>query len=251
MPRQNLIKTLVLVVCLLPGLLRGQAAFREAQLNYKRVQTAYSNHWTKLQKDLKTAGFDPADFDLYFRVFKQEQILQVWMKSKPAKAYRLFRTYEVCAPSGTPGPKRQEGDGQVPEGFYKIDLFNPTSNYHLSLRVSYPNASDQILKTGKRAGGAIMVHGNCVTIGCLPMTDTKIEELYVLCVEAQSHRRPIAIDIFPARMSEGNLRLLTKAYPQHQAFWKSLLPRYTWFEEHQSLAEFTVDKKGVYRFTIQ
>ena len=47
--------------------------------------------------------------------------------------------------SGTTGPKRAEGDYQVPEGFYYINEFNPNSKYHLSLGLNYPNASDKIL----------------------------------------------------------------------------------------------------------
>ncbi len=80
----------------------------------------------------------------------------MWLKNTDATSYKLFKTYDICASSGDLGPKRQEGDGQVPEGFYTIDLFNPTSNYYLSMRVSYPNTSDVILKTSKNAGGAII-----------------------------------------------------------------------------------------------
>ena len=53
-------------------------------------------------------------------------------------------SYPICAGSGDLGPKRERGDGQVPEGLYEIDRFNPTSRYHLSLRVNYPNLSDRL-----------------------------------------------------------------------------------------------------------
>lgn len=244
---QNLIKSLLLVVFLTPSL-AAQTGFKTAQLAYARVKAAYDSKWSVLQADMRAAGFDPADFDLYIRVFKKEKDLQVWMKKKSETSYRLFRTYEVCASSGSLGPKRKEGDGQVPEGFYTLDLFNPSSNYYLSLRVSYPNASDVILKSGKSAGGAIMVHGNCVTIGCLPMTDDKIKEIYVLCVEARNRQRPLNIDIFPAKLTDANLKQLVASYPQHAAFWQSLKPRYSRFEENKNLAPYTIDRKGIYRF---
>lgn len=246
---KNVIKSLLLVV-FVHQVLSAQTAgsFKDAQMKYARVKAAYDTKWGTLQNDMKAAGFDPQDFDLYIRVFKQEQELQLWMKKKSATSYKLFRTYEVCASSGSLGPKRKEGDGQVPEGFYTLDLFNPGSSYYLSLRVSYPNASDMILKDGKNAGGAIMVHGNCVTIGCLPMTDEKIKEIYVLCVEAQNRKRPLNIDIFPMKLSDANLKILAASYPRHSAFWNTLKPRYTAFEANKRLESYTIDKKGIYHF---
>ena len=248
---KNVIKTAVLVVFLFQyGIAQESASgFKASQLKNARVKAAYDCKWTALQSDLKAAKLNPADFDIYLRVFKQEKEIQVWMKSKAETSYKLFRTYPICASSGSLGPKRKEGDGQVPEGFYKLDLFNPSSNYHLSLRVSYPNASDVILKTGSSAGGAIMVHGNCVTIGCLPITDEKIKELYVLCVEVENRKRPLNIDIFPAKFTDTNVKLLEATYPKPtMAFWNSLKPRYTWFEEHKSLPSYKIDKKGNYIF---
>jgi hypothetical protein len=40
----------------------------------------------------------------------------------------------------------------------------------------YPNESDRILGERKNQGGDIFPHGNCVTIGCLPITDGGIKE---------------------------------------------------------------------------
>lgn len=51
--------------------------------------------------------------------------------------------------SGSIGPKRSEGDNQVPEGFYYINEFNSRSNYHLALGLNYPNASDKVLSDAK------------------------------------------------------------------------------------------------------
>ncbi len=64
----------------------------------------------------------------------------------------LFKTYKVCALAGTLGPKRMEGDYQVPEGFYYINEFNPQSNYYLSLGINYPNESDKVSKRFIRPG---------------------------------------------------------------------------------------------------
>ena len=143
--------------------------------------------------------------------------------------------------------KRKEGDGQVPEGFYKIDLFNPTSDYYLSMRINYPNSSDVILKDGLNAGGAIMMHGSCVTIGCLPMTDEKIKELYVLCLEARNRNVPVYIDIYPIKFTPENITYLEKNYPKSKlSFWRTLKPGYDYFEENKWLPKISVDTKGNY-----
>ena len=117
---------------------------------------------------------------LYIRSFKYDRQLEVWVKGDSKESFRLFKTYKVCMQSGTMGPKRMEGDYQVPEGFYQINEFNPNSNYHLSLGINYPNASDRILSDAERPGNSIYIHGNCVSTGCIAISDVPIEELYII-----------------------------------------------------------------------
>lgn len=222
-------------------------AFKTGQLKNVRVKDAYDTKWPQLQKDLKEAKINPDAFDIYMRAFKYEGILEVWLKNPGEPKYKLFRTYDICASSGSLGPKRKEGDGQVPEGFYRIDLFNPKSDYYMSLRISYPNQSDAILKEAPNPGGAIMIHGDCVTIGCLPMTDEKIKEIYVLCLEARNRNNPIYIDIYPAKFTEENIKMLENNYPKSKLnFWKTLKPAYDYFEEHRWLPKVNIDNKGKY-----
>jgi murein L,D-transpeptidase YafK len=223
------------------------SSFKTGQLKNTRVKDAYDTKWEPLKKELKMAKINPDEFDIYMRAFKQDAIIEVWMKNKRDSKYKLFKTYDICANSGSLGPKRKEGDGQVPEGFYQIDLFNPKSNYYLSMRINYPNASDVMLKEGTNAGGAIMMHGDCVTIGCLPMTNDKIKELYVLCLEAKNRNNPVYIDIFPTKFTEANLKMLEANYPKSKvAFWNTLKPAYDYFEEHHWLPKVIIDKKGKY-----
>ncbi|MBI3518634.1 MAG: L,D-transpeptidase family protein [Bacteroidetes bacterium] len=225
------------------------SAFKSAQLKYAKVKDAYDAKWPALKDDMKTKGINAENYDIYLRAFKYEKKMEVWLKNSSETSYTLFRTYDICASSGDLGPKRKEGDGQVPEGFYTIDLFNPTSNYYLSMRVSYPNSSDLILKQGKNAGGAIMVHGNCVTIGCMPMTDDKIKELYVLCLEAKNRNRVVKIDIFPIKLNASNLKLLEANYPKEKInFWNSLKPAYDYFEKNHATRKVFTDAKGAYFF---
>ncbi|WP_368737359.1 murein L,D-transpeptidase family protein, partial [Acinetobacter pittii] len=81
----------------------------------------------------------------------------------------------VCALSGVLGPKRKEGDYQVPEGFYYINEFRPNSNYHLALGLNYPNAADIQWSDSLHPGNEIFIHGGCITVGCIPIQDHQIE----------------------------------------------------------------------------
>jgi hypothetical protein len=116
---------------------------------------------------------------------KREARLQVYAGPRP-DAQAFIASYPILAASGGPGPKLREGDGQVPEGVYGIESLNPNSQFHLSLRVSYPNAADRRRGAAdgrRRLGGDIMIHGNAVSIGCLAMGDVVAEELFVLAAD--------------------------------------------------------------------
>jgi murein L,D-transpeptidase YafK len=114
----------------------------------------------------------------------------------------------------------------VPEGFYELDWFNPQSNFYLSLHVSYPNESDRILGSRTNPGGDIFLHGNCVTIGCLPITDDGIKEVYWLAVLAHTAGQTrLPIEIFPARLTDHELDQLSserRGEPQVVEFWENL-----------------------------
>ncbi len=113
---------------------------------------------------------------------KYEKILEVWGRVKNGK-WRHITNYKFTAFSGRLGPKLKEGDRQIPEGIYGISYLNPNSKFHLSLKINYPNSFDKkMAKKEKRVnlGGDIMIHGSNRTIGCIPIGDKKIEELYFL-----------------------------------------------------------------------
>jgi hypothetical protein len=142
----------------------------------------------RLADDFGAAGvtYPPAEVTLI--AVKDEARLEVWARRDGGWAW--IADYPVLAASGGAGPKLREGDGQVPEGVYAIDWLNPRSAYHLSLHVDYPNALDRAhAATDGRAalGGAIMIHGSDVSIGCLAMGDPAIE-----AVHAGRRHRPVA-----------------------------------------------------------
>src|SRR5207244_11578237 len=114
-------------------------------------------------------------------------------------------------------PKRRFGDEQVPEGFYELDWFNPQSNFYLSLHINYPNASDRILSSRQNPGGDIFLHGNCASIGCIPVTDDGIKAVYWLAVLVHNqNQQHLPIEFYPATLTHAGLKSLA-ATPAHQA----------------------------------
>ena len=205
-----------------------------------------------IMAQLKRSGFSSVPGNMYLRGFKYEKQLEVWMKEDTASKYRLFKTYKVCTQSGTMGPKRMEGDYQVPEGIYYINEYNPNSAFHLSLGLNYPNASDRILSDKRRPGSAIYVHGNCVSTGCIPLTDQYVEELYSLAsmVRQQGEQEFIPIHVFPikysVKKSSEYLGMFTAANESLLQFNTHLRQVYDYFEKYKTVPIVMVNAKGDY-----
>jgi murein L,D-transpeptidase YafK len=172
--------------------------FANSKLVHTRVKTAAHEKDAELRALFAQKNLSYPPRQILLRAFKRETMLEVWVSSTDAQNYTLLKSFRICSSSGQLGPKRRYGDSQVPERFYEIDHFNPESAYYLSLHVSYPNASGRVLASHSNPGGDIFVHGNCVTIGCLPITDDGIKQVYWLAVSAkQSGQAHIPIWIFP------------------------------------------------------
>lgn len=144
--------------------------------------------------------------DLTILVFKRERMVELW-----ASGWSEPRMYAMTGFSGRLGPKLQEGDGQIPEGVYAVEYLNPNSRFHLSLKVSYPNGFDRArAKADGRTelGGDIMIHGGEATVGCIPIGDEGVEEVFYLVEKARvSH---VKIVIAPYDMRSGRERSLEK-----------------------------------------
>ena len=113
---------------------------------------------------------------------KNEGRLELWADDGAGK-WTFVRSYLVRATSGRLGPKLRQGDLQVPEGVYHVSALNPRSRFHLALRLDYPNDFDRARgdEEGRTLlGGDIMIHGDRVSTGCLPIGDDGIEEVYAL-----------------------------------------------------------------------
>jgi murein L,D-transpeptidase YafK len=233
-------------------LMLQQASFKETQLTEARVKIAYEHMEDSVKKRFSDKKLSMDKFQLFLRAFKKEEKLEVWVKEKSKENFALLYTIDFCASSGILGPKRKEGDLQIPEGIYEINHFNPVSNFYLSLGINYPNKSDKILSDQKKPGSAIYIHGNCVTIGCIPITDDGIKELYILAVEARNNGQlKIPVHIFPARLDAGVAEKLIAEYKtdiKTSAFWKNLEPVYSDFQSTNKLRNVNVDAKGAYYF---
>ena len=239
-----LLSGLIVVVVLMcsgtrPAIAQTDAqSFRNFQLSSPRVADAWRRYNDTLKNTFKKKGMAWPPKDIYLRAFKLQNQMELWARNGDAAEYKLMKTYNVCAMSGALGPKREQGDRQVPEGFYFIDDFNPKSDYLLSLLVSYPNYSDQLLAKGK-TGGDIYIHGGCVTIGCLPMTNEGIEEVYTLCLNAKlSGQEYIPVHIYPTRMNRNGINYLLQEFTgntEKQQFWVQLKEEYEYFEKNHKL----------------
>jgi len=225
-------------------------AFKASQLSQPRVQQAMNTYQDTIKKYFtkKNLKFPPKD--IYLRSFKYQNELELWARDTNTEEYKLVKTYRVCALSGLLGPKQYEGDRQVPEGFYFIDQFNPHSEYYLSMLISYPNLVDRTMSNSPKLGGNIYIHGGCVTVGCIPMTDVLISQLYVTCLMAKLNgQENIPIHIYPTRFNKSAMSYLYVEFkndPFKQKFWNTLKKYYDYFELYHKLKPLLYTNDGNY-----
>ncbi len=141
----------------------------------------------RLQPEFNALGLTRFPDAIRLLALKEERQLQVFAQTQTG--WKLLKVYPFTAYSGTLGPKLREGDGQIPEGIYAIEYLNPNSAFYLSMKVNYPNAFDrEKAREDNRStlGGDIFIHGKAQTIGCIPIGDDAIEELFLLADHALS-----------------------------------------------------------------
>lgn len=111
------------------------------------------------------------------------------------KNSRVIKSYRVSLGKRPVGRKIYQGDHRTPEGKYKIEYFNPNSNFYYSLKISYPNELDKMIaqKLNVKTGGDIFIHGlpnkfpdpdsfrgRDWTKGCVALTNKEIKEVVSL-----------------------------------------------------------------------
>ncbi|GGZ86286.1 hypothetical protein GCM10007161_17600 [Ignatzschineria indica] len=197
-----------------------------------------------LTERLKNYGLKPGD-EVLIRIFKEEAMLEVWMKPKGKKEFIHFSNYPICNYSGTLGPKIYEGDHQAPEGFYRVDrrALNPHSRFYKSFNLGFPNSFDRALG---RTGSYLMVHGKCDSVGCYAMTDPQIEEIYGLVELALKNGQPyVEVQAYPFKMEKA--RLNREKQSLHYEFWDNLQEGYQKFERSRRPLDYSVSS-GRYLF---
>ncbi len=174
-------------------MIQGGKSMNEIEKTAGKASNSENMTLTKIVKN--SSEIFPPD-KIYLLAFKKEMTLEVWIENNDRLEY--VKSYPFTAFSGGRGPKLRQGDKQIPEGFYKILWLNPNSSYHLSMKISYPNEFDlekAELEGRSDPGGDIFIHGDSVTIGCIPIGDKNIEDLFYFAEEVGAER--FDVWIFP------------------------------------------------------
>jgi hypothetical protein len=178
----------------------------------------------KLREQCEASGLEYPPDRLWLIALKKEEELEVWGRDR-GTSWKLVEKYPVKASSGGPGPKLRQGDRQVPEGVYSIVSLNPNSDYHLSMKLNYPNGFERRMarKAGRRKlGGNIFIHGFAVSAGCLAVGNANIEELFVLVHDADPSDTRVLIAPYDFQETSG-IRV-----PSGTPDWTPLLYRWLW-----------------------
>ena len=226
-----MLRIIVILMIWFGTALNGHAQVPESA----RSQRAVMHYTAPLQTELRTKKLSLGS-PVFLRITKTQSQndtqgkLEAFVENSDGE-FILFKTWDICTHSGELGPKLKQGDGQSPEGFYFVspNRMNPFSSYHLSFNLGYPNDYD---RAHGRTGNYLMVHGDCVSIGCYAMTDAGIEEIYTLMQAAlKGGQSFVRVHVFPFPMTEANL----EAYKDNAnaEFWKNLRDGWDWFEDKQ------------------
>jgi len=186
------------------------------------------------------------------RVFKRERELEIWAKNRDHKAMQLLHRSPLCAMDFSPGPKLVQGDSKTPEGFYSPSFMYESANWWMwidlaqvsapgvvgkgsafRMCIDYPNALDRERSRAahhKDPGGAICVHGNCVSIGCASLENRDFLPVYALARhhDARTFGR-LQLHLFPFRFGEvaaAERAALAVQYVHHAAFASTALLRF-------------------------
>lgn len=148
----------------------------------------------RLQSNLNDARFQYPPANITLIAYKEQKVLEVY--GQDTLGPRLIKSYPFTAYSGQLGPKLQKGDKQIPEGIYKIEYLNPNSTYYLSLKINFPNSFDlekSSLPDKSQIGNDIFIHGKALTVGCIPIGDEAIEEVFWLVHHAYQNEVKVII----------------------------------------------------------
>lgn len=94
---------------------------------------------------------------------------------------------------------------------------NPWRRFHLSFTLGYSSAYE---RAKGYTGSALIIHGNCVSVGCYTMTDPRIEQIYTLAAAALKAGQPgYRVHAVPFRMTEEKMEKHSDS--RWRDFWKT------------------------------
>ena len=235
---------------LIPGTEQTIKCLREAYLS--------GNNQECIPFLIKEQDLPYKNLDILLRVFKKELETSLWVRSRNSnQAYHLIKTYTITDDIvSVLGPKSALGDNLTPEGIYTLEFYPSLrwSDFYLAFRVTYPNDADkqrrEYWKIGGKAGGAINLHGCCVSIGCIPVGNPAVEELFLLLRANQKSGTIVNIHIFPFKFDTENGRKLMQLYKEknspYHAFWQSLEVINSYFISHKHIPFITSSSQTGY-----
>jgi len=166
--------------------------------------------------------------------YKNELELQLWVRARNSNSkYLRLKSFNITDSNvACLGPKSVLGDNLTPEGVYSVEFYSSLkwSDFYLAFRVSYPNDADIARRNywgiSAKPGGDINIHGCCISIGCIPIGNPDMEELFLLIRANQKNGSAVKILIFPFKFDD----LATKGRFINQyrdevlllGFWQSL-----------------------------
>ena len=148
--------------------------------------------------------------DVLLITYKNELEMQLWVKKrKPHSKYLHLKSFKITDTNvANLGPKSKRGDNLTPEGFYSVDFYPALkwSDYYLAFRIPYPNDADIARRKywgiEDKSGGDINIHGCCISIGCVPIGNPDMEELFLLIRANQKNGSVAHILIFPFKFHD-------------------------------------------------
>ena len=237
---------------MLAELFQRNVPYKDRQLRYHHVKTAYAEHLSTMLANLQTHQVSVSDLNVLLRVFKEERTVELWIKAKKDAVFHFVKSFPILALSGLPGPKKNKNDQQVPEGFYRINKLLPQSSCCLGATIHFPNVADGIIlrNAGLRvpAKENVYLYGEENTKGNIRLSNNHMKELYIYLVEAKNNDAAgIPIHIFPFKMTPGNREakaLLHKNDSLLIRFWDHIEPGYFIFENSHTIARYSYSRMG-------
>lgn len=196
--------------------------------------------------------------DILLIAYKYELILQLWVKPHNAPSeYVHIKSFDITDPNvSILGPKSRYGDQLTPEGIYQLEFYPSLrwSDFYLAFRINYPNQHDltrrQYWQIKEKSGGDINIHGSCVSIGCIPIGNPDIIELFLLIRENQKQGNSVNMHIYPLMFDQDYAATVIKSSTKNKTqlgdFWQSLRKVYNHISRYQKIPQIFINKTSGY-----